>query len=249
MYSRKLQPQAEKTENTLSRQPAGEQSGQAKHPLLQMQQRYGNRHVQRALTLARKGTGNAAVAPEVERTIQQARGGGQVLDSGVRNQMEPAFGASFSGVRVHTDTQADQPNRDLNARAFTTGQDIFFREGAYSPGSSSGRELLAHELTHVVQQTGSQVRPKLVVNAPGDKYEQEADQVARAVMQQEQQATPAKAHNPSVGRQAEEEEEPAQAQQIQRQTEEEEEEILAQTKTKDTWAQRQGEEEEEQPTY
>jgi hypothetical protein len=68
--------------------------------------------------------------------------------------MERAFEADFSGVKVHTDTEADIMNRQLNARAFTTGQDIFFREGEYSPSSGSGQKLIAHELTHVVQQTG-----------------------------------------------------------------------------------------------
>ncbi len=97
------------------------------------------------------------------------------------------MGADFSGVRVHTGGQADTLNRNLSARAFTTGQDIFFKQGEYSPGSSGGRELLAHELTHVVQQNGDSVQTKLTVGAPGDRYEQEADSVARAVMQQEQQ--------------------------------------------------------------
>jgi hypothetical protein len=96
--------------------------------------------------------------------------------------MESAFGTDFGGVRVHTDSSADSLNQALSARAFTTGQDIFFRQGEYSPGSSSGKELLAHELTHVVQQTGG-IQAKLVVGAPGDTYEQEADQVASAVTQ------------------------------------------------------------------
>lgn len=63
------------------------------------------------VTLARSGDGPAAVAPEVEQTIQRARGGGQALDHGVRTQLEPAFKADFSGVRVHTDGQADNLNR------------------------------------------------------------------------------------------------------------------------------------------
>jgi len=103
----------------------------------------------------------------------------------VRAQMEPAFGANFGGVRVHSDSGADSLNRSLSARAFTTGQDIFFKQGEYNPGTSGGRELLAHELTHVVQQNGEQVQTKLTVGAPGDRYEQEADSVAKAVIGQE----------------------------------------------------------------
>lgn len=179
-------------------QPAQSVAGtSAGEPWRQLQRRYGNRYVQRLVMLARQGQGEMEVAPETEQAIYQARGGGQALDSGVRAQMEPAFKADFSGVRVHTDGQADNLNRSLSARAFATGQDIFFKQGEYNPGSSSGRELLAHELTHVVQQNGDAVQTKLTVGAPGDRYEQEADSVARAVIQQEYQP---------VQRQGEEEE-------------------------------------------
>ncbi len=149
--------------------------------ILQLQRTHGNRYVQRMVALARKGEGEFDPGPEVESAVQSTRGNGQALDHGVRTQMETAFSADFSGVRVHTNTQADTLNRAVNARAFTTGKDIFFRDGEYSPGSSSGQKLLAHELTHVVQQTGPGIRPKLVVNAPGDVYEQEADLVAEHV--------------------------------------------------------------------
>lgn len=76
------------------------------------------------------------------------------LPDEVRSFMEPRFGADFSGVKVHTDAQADQLNRSVQARAFTTGQDVFFRQGEYNPASRGGQELIAHELTHVVQQNG-----------------------------------------------------------------------------------------------
>jgi hypothetical protein len=99
--------------------------------------------------------------------------------------MEPAFGTDFGGVRVHADAESDALSRELSARAFTSGRDVFFRQGAYDPGSSGGQELLAHELTHVVQQRGDEVRRKLTLNTPGDRYEQEADQVARALVQEE----------------------------------------------------------------
>jgi hypothetical protein len=119
--------------------------------------------------LARQAEGEGQIAPEVEQAIQTARGGGQALDSAVRVQMEPALGADFGGVRVHTGGQADALNRSLSARAFTTGQDIFFKQGEYSPGSSGGRELLAHELTHVVQQNEGVRRAK----APDEEPEED----------------------------------------------------------------------------
>ncbi|MBN3887652.1 MAG: DUF4157 domain-containing protein [Nostoc sp. JL31] len=102
--------------------------------------------------------GGMAASPDLETSIQQARGGGQPLTDSVKSPMEQAFGADFSGVKVHTDTQADQLNQSIQAKAFTTGQDVFFRQGAYEPGSRGGQELLAHELTHVVHQGGRGVR-------------------------------------------------------------------------------------------
>ncbi|MFZ0746400.1 MAG: DUF4157 domain-containing protein, partial [Terracidiphilus sp.] len=99
--------------------------------------------------------------------------------------MEGALGADFSGVRVHVDPQSDALNRTLSARAFTTGQDIFFSQGAYQPGSSTGRELIAHELTHVVQQDGDKVRRAMTVSHPGDPHEVEAEETAKAVMRSE----------------------------------------------------------------
>ena len=109
--------------------------------------------VQRAV-----GREGGAVDGRVDADIRQARGGGHPLDGKVRGSMEQAFGANFGGVRVHTNPRADSLNRSLSAQAFTTGQDLFFRKGAYKPGSSSGQKLIAHELTHVVQQNGAAVK-------------------------------------------------------------------------------------------
>ena len=181
----------------------------AQQSILRLQRTHGNRHVQRVLALARKAEGEGEVTPEVEGAIERARGGGQSLDSSVRRKMETAFGAGFEGVRVHTDARADDLNRAVNALAFTTGSDIFFRSGMYQPASSGGQELLAHELTHVVQQgaasvmlgrgEGTQIQRmclacesknneekrgiqfRLAVGAPNDEFEQEADKVARVV--------------------------------------------------------------------
>jgi hypothetical protein len=96
----------------------------------------------------------ATASEKLERRINDARGGGHSLSDNVRKPMEQTFGADFSGVRVHTDSTANLLSEELSAKAFTTVQDIFFRQGEYSPGSDSGQKLIAHELTHVVQQTG-----------------------------------------------------------------------------------------------
>jgi hypothetical protein len=150
-----------------------------------LQRQYGNRYVERVLARASEDSAHDDVSPSVESAIQKERGGGQGLDAGVRRQMENSLGANFGGVRIHTDQKADSLNHALSARAFTTGQDIFFRDGAYQPGSSIGRELIAHELTHVVQQNGDTVKRAMSVSQPGDPHEVEAEETARAVVQQE----------------------------------------------------------------
>jgi hypothetical protein len=92
------------------------------------------------------------VGGDIERAIDSKRGGGQPLPTNVQRTMENAMGADFSDVRVHTDSESDALNQQVDARAFTVGNDVFFREGEYKPESSDGQELLAHELTHTVQQ-------------------------------------------------------------------------------------------------
>ncbi|HEY9863860.1 MAG TPA: DUF4157 domain-containing protein, partial [Candidatus Obscuribacterales bacterium] len=91
---------------------------------------------------------------DVETAIQRSLGQGQPLPTPVREPMENAFGFDFAQVRIHHDTEGDRLSRSLDARAFTTGSDVFFRQGNYEPESPSGKRLLAHELTHVVQQSG-----------------------------------------------------------------------------------------------
>ena len=99
--------------------------------------------------------GEMAATPNLETSIQGARGSGQPLDENIRQPMEKAFGGvDFSQVKVHNDAVSDQLNQSIQARAFTTGQDLFFRGGEYNPSSRGGQELIAHELTHVVQQVG-----------------------------------------------------------------------------------------------
>ena len=93
------------------------------------------------------GTASASV----ERVLA---GAGRPLDAAVQQDMGQRFGHDFSRVRVHTGTAAEQSARDVNADAYTTGSNIVFNAGQFAPGSSTGRRLLAHELTHVVQQTG-----------------------------------------------------------------------------------------------
>ncbi|RNL91729.1 DUF4157 domain-containing protein [Sinomicrobium pectinilyticum] len=93
------------------------------------------------------------VPPKMEHDLRHAPGG-QAMNTTTRSQMESGFGVDFSDVRIHTDHKAVQMNQKLGAQAFTHGNDIYFNEGKYNPSSSSGKHLLAHELTHTVQQGG-----------------------------------------------------------------------------------------------
>ena len=88
---------------------------------------------------------------DVETQINQSKGQGSPLPDSVQTYMEPRFGTDFSHVRVHTGRDAIQMNRDVGAQAFTHGSDIYYGEGR----SPTNLELTAHELTHVVQQTGN----------------------------------------------------------------------------------------------
>jgi hypothetical protein len=111
-------------------------------------------------------------------------GSGRPLDSGSRSFMEPRFGRDFSGVRIHTDAAAAHAARTLHANAFTIGGDIHFAEGKYRPDTAPGRRLLAHELTHTVQQGGqggAVARSVEGVSDPHDASEREAESVAAAV--------------------------------------------------------------------
>jgi hypothetical protein len=127
---------------------------------------------------AREGAGilpGGRAHPDVEATIARTRGSGVGLDAGARDRFGPALGDSLEDVRVHTDETADALSRSVSARAFTTGSDLYFARGHYRPDSQEGERLLAHELTHVVQQRGAPGDGPLVVSEPGDALETEAE--------------------------------------------------------------------------
>lgn len=208
----------------------------------QMQQTVGNAAVQRFLA-QRQSDGPSEVQEETADAIRSKRGSGQSLDSGIAEKAGGVLGQDFSDVNVHTDSQSDELNKQLGAKAFTTGNDIFFRSGAYNPGNSDGQRLIAHELTHVAQQGAAQeslgrppsVQGKMTVNDPNDQYESEADNVADVVMNhpedigvqrqieeevpEEEEAVQAQEDEEDLAQMQEEEEMPLQAQ-------EEEEEMV-----------------------
>ncbi|MFN6559710.1 MAG: DUF4157 domain-containing protein, partial [Nostoc sp. ChiSLP01] len=122
--------------------------------------------LQMSSMVQRQGEAGMAASPNLEASINQAKGKGQPMADDIRFRMEQAFGADFSRVKVHTDSQSDELNQSIQARAFTTGEDVFFRQGEYNPGSRGGQELLAHELTHVVQQNAGAVLQTQPIKQP-----------------------------------------------------------------------------------
>ncbi|HTP11018.1 MAG TPA: DUF4157 domain-containing protein, partial [Anaerolineae bacterium] len=120
---------------------------------------------------------NAAPVSEVPPIVHEVlRSPGQPLDTATRAFMEPRLGHDFSGVRIHTDAQSAKSARAVNALAYTVGQDVAFGTGQFAPGTSAGRKLIAHELTHVVQQerTRQTLAPSLEVGAANGRSEIEA---------------------------------------------------------------------------
>ncbi|HEV7859431.1 MAG TPA: DUF4157 domain-containing protein [Pyrinomonadaceae bacterium] len=177
--------------------------------LLKLQRTHGNQFVQRLLkrsdsatashghadavqassfNLQRRADGEASATEAPPQVYQALRSPGLPLDPSSREFFESSFGGlDFSHVRLHTDSDAAQSAASVDALAYTVGSDVFFGGGQYAPETSAGQQLLAHELTHVVQQGagtggGGGISEKLEVGEAGDVYEQEADQVAAQVM-------------------------------------------------------------------
>jgi hypothetical protein len=198
-----------------------------------------------------RAVGNGGVASMVEEERSPVHdvvsGGGRPLEPDVRSDMEGRLGHDFGDVRVHDDSAAHESARSVNAHAYTVGSNIVFQRDTYDPGSDSGRTMLAHELTHVVQQRsgpvdGTPTGGGIKVSDPSDRFEREAAANAERVMAAPSSTHPAPASAapaPAVQRDAEE------APPVQREDAPEEEEETAQG----TFIQRataEGEEQEEE---
>jgi Domain of unknown function (DUF4157) len=155
---------------------AGPRSVSSAWPLLGLQRQAGNRAVQRLVDGEHGALDGAAVSAR----IGEAEESGQPIDGALRERLADALGDDPGAVRVHADPEADALSRDLGARAFTSGRDIFFRSGAFEPSTSEGFELLAHESTHVLQQAAGPVAGTttadgaLSISDPGDPFERAA---------------------------------------------------------------------------
>jgi hypothetical protein len=142
-------------------------------------------------------------------------GGGQALDTSTRSFMESRFGNDFGDVRVHTDARASDSAKAVQAHAYTVGNDIVFQSGNYTPETDAGRHMLAHELTHVVQQrsgpvSGTPAPGGIKISDPSDSYEQEAERHAGVVMSQPPAEAPAAASPAAPVQRTEEEARPVQ---------------------------------------
>lgn len=139
--------------------------------------------VEQVDAIQRKATG-AAPAARVDAAVDSAAAtGGAPVDGGVRARVEAATGAQLDDASVHTSPESNAAAAALGARAYTAGNQIHFASGQYAPATADGQHLLAHELTHTVQQRGGGgLQAKGRVSEPGDAGEREADRVADAVM-------------------------------------------------------------------
>lgn len=203
--------------------------------MLEVQRLAGNAGVSKLLQ--RDEDGGGARSPVLD-VIGQ--GGGQPLDKGLRQEMEGRLGGDFSDVKVHTDSKASESARAVQANAYTVGSDVVMRQDRWSPSTSQGKETLAHELTHVMQQRsgpvdGTSTGDGISVSDPSDRFERAAESNAKSAMAGPAPTASAQLHADddvqrqaaSVQRQAggeEEEEAPAQMQR-----DAEEDEMSAQT--------------------
>jgi hypothetical protein len=108
-------------------------------------------------------TANATASAGLSQQIKSKSGKGRGLSKKSKTEMESSFGTDFSDVNIHTDQEAIKMNKELGAQAFTHGKDVYFNSGKYNPDSSEGKRLLAHELTHTVQQNSQTIKRKTKV--------------------------------------------------------------------------------------
>lgn len=165
-------------------------------------------HLQRA-------AGNAGVSAFLEEREEPSpvkdvvgSGGGQPLEEPTRSFMESRLGHDFGDVRVHTDEKASESAKAVNAEAYTVGTDVVFQSGKYSPDTSAGKHMLAHELTHVVQQkagpvSGTPAPGGIKISDPSDSFEHHAEATADRVMSSPD-AAPTAAPSSEIGVQRQE---------------------------------------------
>ena len=205
--------------------------------------------------------GNAAMGSLVQREAEESpvkdvvgKGGGSTLDSGFRKEMESSFGRDFGDVKVHTGSEASKAATSVQAKAFTVGNEIVFNEGNYQPSSTEGKKMIAHELTHTVQQSQGEVPGEsrgngVKVSDPGDWAEQQAEATADAVVGSGGGASAHAGHDHGGGggvqRDAEDDVQTMRDDSIQRAADEEEQDEVSSQEMRDDSIQRAADEEEQ----
>ena len=128
---------------------------------VQRQEMEGEETLQTKPLMRKAADGGYPATPQLSSQLHSSKGGGNPLPKQTLGSMNQAFGADFSKVRIHTNSQAAEMSQGIQAKAFTHGSDIYFNQGQYSPETSEGKRLLGHELTHVVQQVTTTTRQHL----------------------------------------------------------------------------------------
>ncbi len=116
--------------------------------------------VQKKPEVQKSSNGTMLASDNIAAKLNNSSGKGSSLPLGTQEEMEAKIGADFSNVKIHTDANAVQMNREMGAKAFTHGSDVYFNKGNYQPNSKAGKHLLAHELTHTVHQGGASIKSK-----------------------------------------------------------------------------------------
>jgi len=195
-----VQRQEEEEEEPIQTKPITEQIT----PVVQRQAEEEEEEKEEEPVQTKENSSTAAgVTPGIESNINSLKGSGQPLPESTRSYFEPRFGYDFSGVRVHTDSKASETAKSINAKAFTTGKDVVFGTNQYTPKTDSGKYLLAHELTHVIQQSGSNLQLKHSIDQLRENYEQETDRMARPITEWEKRPVQKEADYELVRRQVE----------------------------------------------
>lgn len=132
---------------------------------------------------AKSETGGGTAAPSnLSAKLSQSRGKGEPLPKPVRTEMEQGIGADFSGVRIHRDSESEGMNKGLHAQAFTHGTDVYFNAGKFNPENTDGKRLLAHELTHVVQQGGDRISRRTDMDAEAQEEQRMTTEEAKEII-------------------------------------------------------------------
>jgi len=161
------------SKNIISPKPLIQNKGEEENLQKKKEEEKQAKDDEKQLQKSPSGDASPSDNSNLESKLNSSKGGGSPLSGKVKTEMESGIGADFSNVRIHNDSNAVQMNKQLGAQAFATGNNIYFNEGKYNPNSKDGKHLLAHELTHTVQQ-GAAIRKKPEPVSPAPEMIQES---------------------------------------------------------------------------